>query len=148
MKQISNLEDGCEISKYRHRGNSLILSDYTKITKTNQSFDFHEPEKKFISITAINNGCQINDVINVTGKIIALNASVTKSTSYGELVFTEGIISDGGDKINISLKNDYDGSVNKDKTYKFTNMRISKYAQIRFLKTQETTTISECLHFP
>ena len=46
---------------------SLIVSDYTKIKNTKLSFAFCEPENRFVSISAVNNEFDMNDVVNVRG---------------------------------------------------------------------------------
>ena len=103
----------------------------TIVSLRERNWTLHQDDlKKFFTVSEINNESQLYNIVNVVGVVSNISDDVLVEKDGVPLHFKKVQLSDDGDSVPLTLFNAHQNSVNEEKAFSFTNLRVSKFDRV------------------
>ena len=117
----------------------IIINDYTSVKEIEPTFEKKEKKRSFVSVAFKNNEAQLYDVINITEFMCNVSPTETIEKSEQQVSLRKASLKDHTDEISITFFGNLAEELEDKTTFSLTDdLRVSKYMNIRLLKTTET----------
>ena len=117
----------------------IIINDYTSVKEIEPTFEKKEKKRSFVSVAFKNNEAQLYDVINITEFMYNVSPTETIEKSEQQVSLRKASLKDHTDEISITFFGNLAEELEDKTTFSLTDdLRVSKYMNIRLLKTTET----------
>ena len=117
----------------------IIINDYTSVKEIEPTFEKKEKKRSFVSVAFKNNEAQLYDVINITEFMYNVSPIEIIEKSEQQVSLRKASLKDHTNEISITFFGNFAEELEDKTTFSLTDdLRVSKYMNIRLLKTTET----------
>ena len=141
LPKIKAKHSKCELRKCcSNSKEEIIINDYTSVKEIEPIFEKKENKRSLVSVLFVNNEAQLYDVVSITGFVYNVSPIETAEKTEQQIRLRKASLKEHTNEISITSFGHLVEKVEEQTMFSLTDIRLSKYMDIRLLKTTETAT--------